>query len=99
ETIASRLGEFKTGTSTRRDFRFRRRPHLAYGSNNRVILTWATNMRSTGVVLFDRVPTGNAFNADDAREIVIDRSRRVHFVTLGSLVPGTRYVFAVFLVS
>ena len=99
ETIASRLGEFKTGTSTRRDFRFRRRPHLAYGSNNRVILTWATNMRSTGVVLFDRVPTGNAFNADDAREIVIDRSRRVHFVTLGSLVPGTRYVFAVFLES
>ncbi len=99
ETTASRLGEFKTGTSTRREFRFHRRPHLAYGSDNRVILTWATNMRSTGVVLFDTVPSGNAFNADDAREIVIDRSRRVHFVTLGSLAQGTRYVFAVFLES
>lgn len=99
KTTISRVDRFKTRNDVQRKFRFRIRPHLVYGSNNRVILTWQTNMRATGSVLFEKVPAGNSFDANNAREILIDRSLRRHFVTLGSLTPGTRYVFTVFLVS
>lgn len=98
-TTASRIDNFKTRSNVQRQFRFTNRPHLVYGSNNRVILTWGTNMRANGQVLFDQIDVGDSFIAADAREITIDTSRKKHFVTLGSLVQGKRYIFSIFLVS